>query len=68
MECLFLSARNFMIDIEEVEAAEARLNAARGGLLSYVEQRETLDGERYRSLAARVKRAEAAYMRVVAKV
>jgi hypothetical protein len=55
-------------DIEEVEAAEARLNAAREALLKYVEGREQLDGEQYRSLVARVKKAEAEFMSVVAKM
>jgi hypothetical protein len=52
-------------DIEEVEAAEARMNSAREALLSYVEQREALDGEQYRRLVARVKKAEAEFMNVV---
>jgi hypothetical protein len=55
-------------DIEELEAAEARMNSAREALLSYVEQPEALDGEQYRRLVARVKKAEAAFMSVVAKV
>ena len=57
-----------MTDIEEVEAAEARVNTAREALLQYVERREQLDGEQYRSLVAHVKKAEAAFMSVVAKV
>jgi hypothetical protein len=57
-----------MTDIEEVEAAEARLNAAREALLQYVERREQLDGEQSRSLVARVKKAESRFMSVVATV
>ena len=37
-------------------------------LLQYVERREQLDSDRYRSLGVRVKKAEAAFMSVVAKV
>jgi len=57
-----------MTDIEEVEAAEARLNATREALLQYVERREQLDGEQSRSLVARVKKAESRFMSVVATV
>ena len=57
-----------MTDIEEVEAAEARLNAAREALLQYVERRGQLDGEQSRSLVARVKKAESRFMSVVATV
>jgi hypothetical protein len=59
--------RDYVTDLEEVDAAEARMNAAREALLKYVEQREQLDGEQYRRLAARVKKAEAEFMSVVAK-
>lgn len=54
-----------MTDIEELEAAEARMSSAREALLSYVERREALDGEQYRRLVARVKKAEAEFMNVV---
>jgi hypothetical protein len=52
-------------DIEELEAVEARMSSAREALLSYVERREALDGEQYRRLVARVKKAEAEFMNVV---
>jgi len=55
-------------DIDELETAEARMNSTREALLRYVEQREPLDGEQYRRLVARVKKAETEFMRVVAKV
>jgi len=54
-----------MSDVGQVEAAEARMNAAREALLSYVEQREGLDPGQYRRLVARVKRAEADFMKAV---
>lgn len=54
-----------MNNIEEMEAAEARMNSARKALLNYVEQRTELDGEQYRRLVARVKKAEAEFMRVI---
>lgn len=54
-----------MNNIEEMEAAEARMNSARKALLNYVEQRTELDGEQYRRLVARVKKAEVEFMRVI---
>lgn len=48
---------------EEFEAAEARMNAAREALLAYVEQRKALDADEYRRLVARVKKAEAEFLR-----
>jgi len=49
-----------------VEAAEARMNAAREELLSYVEGRRPLDRDRYQRLVQKVKKTEAEFMRVVA--
>jgi hypothetical protein len=54
--------------VEDVEVAEARMNAAREALLNYVERREQLDGEQYRRLVTRVKKAEAEFMNVVASL
>lgn len=53
------------MDREEVEAAELRMNDARDTLLTYVEQQKELDREHYRRLVARVKRAEAEFLRAV---
>ncbi len=52
-----------MANIDEVEAAEARMNAAKDELLCYVEGRKTLDPDEYRRLVARVKRAEAEFLK-----
>jgi len=49
-----------------VEAAEAKMNNAKEALLNYVESRKTLDGDHYRRLAARVKKAEAEFMKAIA--
>jgi hypothetical protein len=49
--------------MDDIETAEAKMNAAREALLKYVEQRKSLDGEHYRRLATRVKKAEAEFMR-----
>lgn len=49
----------------DVEAAEAKMNSARDALLNYVESRTTLDRDRYRRLAAQVKKAEAKFMKAI---
>ena len=57
-----------MSEIEDVEAAEARMNRAKQALLSYVEQKKSLDRDHYHRLAARVKKAEADFRRIVAEI
>jgi hypothetical protein len=49
--------------MENTEAAEAKMNAAREALLQYVERPGTRDRDEYRRLVARVKKAEAEFMR-----
>lgn len=55
-----------MSSVEEVEAAEARMNAAKEELLSYIERRKNIDREHHRRLLARVKKAQAELMRAIA--
>jgi hypothetical protein len=57
-----------MSDMEQVEASEARMNAAREALLSYIEQRKSLERDRYQRLLARVKKAEAEFQKTVAEL
>jgi hypothetical protein len=57
-----------MSDMEQIEAAEARMNAARDALLNYIERRESLDRDRHRRLLARLKKAEAEFQKVVAEL
>ncbi len=52
-----------MTTIDDVEATEARMNAAKDELLNYVEERKALDPHEYRRLVARVKRAEADFLK-----
>lgn len=54
-----------MNNMEQAEAAEAKMNNAKDALLNYVESRETLDGDLYRRLVARVKKAEAEFLKAV---
>jgi hypothetical protein len=39
-------------NMEEVEAAEAKMNATKDALLNYIEGRETIDRDRHRRLVA----------------
>ena len=52
-----------MSSMDEVTAAEARMNAAKDELLDYVENRKALDSAEYRRLVAKVKRAEAEFLK-----
>ena len=56
-----------MDELSAAEAAEARMNAAREELLSYVEGRRPLDRDKYRRLVQKVKNSEAEFMSVVAR-
>ncbi|HKD91269.1 MAG TPA: hypothetical protein VKB56_05175 [Terriglobales bacterium] len=51
--------------IEGIELAEAKMNSARERLLSYLENRGKINGDEYRRLAARVRRAEADFMKAM---
>lgn len=57
-----------MSTAENVEAAEARMNRAKDVLLNYVERGDTIDRDRYQRLVARVKRAEAAFLKALAEL
>ncbi len=52
-----------MTTIDDVEATEARMNAAKDELLNYVEERKALDPHEYRRLVPRVKRADAEFLK-----
>ena len=53
---------------EEVESAEARMNAAREALLSYIERVKKIDRDQYGRLVARVKKAEGEFMKAIAEL
>ena len=57
-----------MSSMEEVTAAEERVNAAKNALLKYLERGKMIDQERYRGLAAKVKRAEGELLRAIAEM
>ncbi len=53
---------------EEVESAEAKMNAAKEALLSYIETAKPIDRDQHRRLLARVKKAEQEFMRAIAQL
>jgi capsule polysaccharide export protein KpsE/RkpR len=57
-----------MTTVEQVTAAEERMNTAKQELLEYVQRRDKLDGDRYRKLVAKVKRTEAEFIKLRAEL
>ena len=57
-----------MSTAETLEAAEAKMNTAKDALLSYVEQGTAIDRDHYRRLVARVKRAEAQFLKALSEL
>jgi len=57
-----------MSTMEDVEAAEARMNAAKDALLKYVERRKQLDGDEYRRLVAHLKKAQTAFFDAISQL
>jgi hypothetical protein len=51
--------------LEEVEAAEARMNSAKDELLKYIEKQNTIDRDQHRRLVARLKKAQAEFLKAI---
>ena len=47
---------------DDLPTLESKMLAAKEALLNYTEQKRTLDRDRYRQLAARVKKSEAEFL------
>ena len=56
-----------MTSPEEIESAEAKMNAAKEELLSYIERAKPLNRDQHQRLLARVKKAESEFRRVIAE-
>ena len=54
-----------MSNMEEIELAEEKMNAAKEALLSSIEKGRVVDHEQYQRLVTRVKRAEQEFMKAV---
>lgn len=57
-----------MSTLEGVESAEARMNAAKEALLSYIEKKTPLDRNDHRRLVARLKKAEQEFMKAISEL
>jgi hypothetical protein len=55
-------------NMEEVEASEAKMNAAKDALLHYIEEREAIDQDRHRRLVAQLKKAQADFLKAVSEL
>jgi len=54
--------------LEEVEATEAKMNAARDALLNYIEGRVSIDRDQHRRLVARLKKAQADFLKAISEL
>jgi len=54
--------------MEQVEAAEAKMNAAKDALLKYIEKREALDRNECRRLVASFKKAQAEFLKAISEL
>ena len=57
-----------MSNFEEVEAAEAKTNAAKDALLNYVEGRQAIDRDHHRRLVAQLKKAQADFLKAISEL
>lgn len=57
-----------MSSFDEVEAAEARMNAANDELLNYIEKHNTIDRDHHRVLIARLKKARAEFLKAISEL
>lgn len=65
LESLSLSGGGLVSSMEEVEAAEARMNAAKDALVNYIETGKVIDRDRHRRLVAQLKKAQAEFLRAI---
>lgn len=57
-----------MSTVEEVEAAEARMNATKDILLQYIERQGTIDRNHHQRLVAQLKRAQAEFLKAISEL
>lgn len=57
-----------MSNMEEVETAEAKTNAARDALLNYIEGRKAIDRDRHLRLVAQLKKAQADFLKAISEL
>ena len=57
-----------MSNMEDVEAAEAKMNEAKEALLKYIEGRQAIDRDRHRRLLAQLKKAQADFLKAISEL
>lgn len=57
-----------MSSMEEVEAADAKMNRAKEALLNYIEGRESLARDQHRRLVAQLKKAQADFLNAISEL
>jgi hypothetical protein len=57
-----------MSSAEDVEAAEAKMNAAKDALLGYIEGGGAIDRDRHRKLVAQLKKAQADFLKAISEL
>jgi hypothetical protein len=53
---------------QEVQATEAKMNAAKDALLNYIEERQAIDRDRHQRLVAQLKKAQAEFLRAISEL
>ena len=57
-----------MCSVEEVEAAEAKMNSAKEALLNYIERRTTINRDLHQRLVSRLKKAQAEFLKAISEL
>ena len=57
-----------MSNVEGVETAEEKMNAAKDALLKYIEGRQAIDRDRHRRLVAQLKKAQADFLKAISEL
>ncbi|HEX8895012.1 MAG TPA: hypothetical protein VF783_16905 [Terriglobales bacterium] len=57
-----------MSTVEEVEAAEARMNTTKELLLQYIKRQGTIDRDDHQRLVARLKSAQARFLKAISEL
>jgi hypothetical protein len=55
-------------NMEEVEAAESKMIAAKDALLTYIEGREAIDRERHARLVAQLRKTQADFLKAISEL
>lgn len=57
-----------MSNMEEVAAAEGKMNSAKDALMNYIEARDSIDRDHHRRLVAQLKKAQAEFLKAISEL